>query len=81
MLFDYTLHVQSNLSMDAVTSTKQSPVLKGHLLSCPIIENFKTPLFLKDKKWPLNTGLNVLASVQAPHITSDILTVILRYNC
>ena len=32
MFDNYTLHVQYNLPMDAITSTKQSPVLKGHIL-------------------------------------------------
>jgi hypothetical protein len=62
----------------------RSPLLSSHLywkvtfFVCAIIKNFKAPLFLKDQRGPLNTGLNVLASVQSSHITNDILTVILK---
>jgi hypothetical protein len=55
----------------AVTSIKQSPVLKGHIFSCPVVEHFIwiEPLlrghlsykanFSLSQRWPLNTGLTV----------------------
>jgi len=33
-------HRHTVKSDDAVTSIKQSPVLKGHIFCCPVIENF-----------------------------------------
>jgi hypothetical protein len=38
MILKDTLQLQSNMPIQS--PLKQSPVLKGHLFSCPVIENF-----------------------------------------
>jgi hypothetical protein len=70
-LFDQSILAKQIKSTHAITSIKQSPVFKGHLFNCPVIEDFiwielllrvrlsYKAMFSLSQKWPLNTCLTV----------------------
>jgi len=65
-LFDQSILAKQIKSTHAITSIKQSPVFKGHLFNCPVIEDFiwielllrvrlsYKAMFSLSQKWPLD---------------------------